>query len=210
MGNAPLRATRPLNWDVLAEERPAWGASEIAYALGVNRVTVRQWLYRQRHYPALGYFWGCPTFFPQPDAIVGGRPVWLSDRGITWWLATEILPAVSPWYMDPSFFEQNAKVRQHMHPDDVRRLWDGEVLAEDSPMAAGIAALEGAKHRGLPPLVIALGVTAWEAFYMRLDEKEWRPRVLKQVRTVDALAERPTLLAVRTLRTDDLWPWNEE
>ena len=208
MGNEALRASGPMDWDLLVEDRPVWGASEIASALGVKPTTVRQWLYRLRHYPPAGSFWGFPMFFPNPDTTIGGRPVWLAERGITWWLALQILPAVSPWLNDESFFEQDPRVRRHMHPEDVRRLWTGDVLAEDSPMDAGIAAIEGAKHRGLPPLVIACAVTAWEADRMALTEGQWRTRVARHVQTVDPFGGKPLTAAVRKLRQDtDLWPW---
>jgi hypothetical protein len=211
MGNAALRSTRPLEWRLLVEERPVWGASEIADALGVGRTTVRQWVYRQKHYPPRGMMWGFPWFFPKPDATVGGRPVWLSDRGITWWMALEILPAVSPWLGDASFFESDERVLHHMHPEDVRRLWTGDALAEESPMFGGIAAMESAKHRGLPPLVIACAVTAWEADMMDLSTRRWRSRVLEHARKVDPLADWAVLSAIRILRNDeDLWPWVDE
>jgi hypothetical protein len=197
-----------MDWALLVEDRPAWGASEIADALGVNQGTVRQWLYRQKHYPPRGIVWGFPMFFPTPDTTIGGRPVWLSASGITWWLALQILPAVSPWINDESFFEADPRVREHMHPEDVRRLWTGDALAENSPMFAGIAVMEDAKHRGLPPLMIACAVTGWEADLMGLAQTQWKSRVRRHLLSVDPAGEESLLKAIRLFQEEeDLWPW---
>lgn len=106
--------------------------------------------------------------------------------------------------------EENYEVGELAEDDDSGYELEGQVLRLDAPLRSGRYVVSRARKDVIPPLIVAVAISAAESEMTGESLRKWRAG-LRTVETREPSAGLPVAKAARAIRRDfdELWPWSD-